>query len=405
MNDEQIKEISHLSEEIRLLQPKLSKIKSYEYAIGILEACLRYKVDPQLLVAITHQESSFRENLPLGGAGEWGMTQIRKAWLKNRIFRTEFPYATEASLKRPETSFLYSAWLLNHLKKTEDSDRLPYWTYYNARSYSPRYRYFQHVYKKLRKVRIARANAIKDTPVGNARRLASRRSAPTKLSTVAKAKRVAIRNGKRYQSPAIKKRLTRTVASATRSVPKNAKIKKVAQAAYKRGYERKMAQASLKLVQEKDERFERKTKQRQALASLRKVAAQKVAAQKAEQKTNVKLASVQTNLMQTQANSNERQAETLTVRRRTVADNTFIDSASEAQTLRPKAEAASSKGGWIASAVQDLNKEYRNKQRRLRERGELPAATVRPANLVYTGSVGPSSAFPSLDRVSNELSY
>lgn len=137
---------------ISVLQPRLSNEKYIEYGMGIYRASKEYSIPSSLLIAIAYQETSFRENLPEGRAGEIGITQILKRWLRNKIFRKEFKHASIEKLKKPSYGFLYSAWILHNLKHTTKPGRLPYWSYYNARRYDPRAKYYQRIRRHLKKI-------------------------------------------------------------------------------------------------------------------------------------------------------------------------------------------------------------------------------------------------------------
>lgn len=146
--------VLNLAKSISHLQPKLSESKSVEYALGIYQAARKYSLEPGLLVAITHQETSFREDLPEGAAGEIGICQIRKAWVENKKFRDEFPTASVRDLGNPAKSFQFAAWILADLKEsTRKGDPAPWWTYYNARKLRNRFKYYALVDKKLHRIK------------------------------------------------------------------------------------------------------------------------------------------------------------------------------------------------------------------------------------------------------------
>lgn len=146
--------VLNLAKSISHLQPRLSESKSVEYALGIYQAARKYDLDPGLLVAITHQETSFREDLPEGAAGEIGICQIRKQWLENAKFREAFPKATIRDLKNPIKSFQFAAWILADLKESaKKGDPAPWWTYYNARKLRNRFKYYALVDKKLHRIK------------------------------------------------------------------------------------------------------------------------------------------------------------------------------------------------------------------------------------------------------------
>lgn len=134
---------------ITWVQPKLDAGKVGLYAKAIHRAASKYQVDPLTLIAIAHQESSFRENLPMGKAGELGLLQIRRQWIQNAQFRKEFRHAREQDLKNPEKAFVYAAWILHDLKRSSRSQKLPYWTFYNARKFENRLKYYLRVKRHL----------------------------------------------------------------------------------------------------------------------------------------------------------------------------------------------------------------------------------------------------------------
>lgn len=146
----QMYEVVRLSRLIAFAQPNLPSHKYFEYGYGILTASNAYGIDPLLLIAITHQETSFRENLPIGKAGEVGVCQIRKAWLRNRHFIKEFGVAKVSDLRNPIKSFLYAAWILRDLKSIERPSRtLPFWCFYNSTQFENRLKYFLLVNKSI----------------------------------------------------------------------------------------------------------------------------------------------------------------------------------------------------------------------------------------------------------------
>ncbi|MFM8268546.1 MAG: transglycosylase SLT domain-containing protein [Pseudomonadota bacterium] len=141
--------VEAISSAISWVKPSLAQNKITSYARAISKAAHQYKVDPLTLVAIAHQESSFRENLPMGKAGELGLLQIRRQWIQNGRFRKEFKNVQEQDLKNPEKAFTYAAWILFDLKKSSRSKKLPYWTFYNARKFENRLKYFLRVKRHL----------------------------------------------------------------------------------------------------------------------------------------------------------------------------------------------------------------------------------------------------------------
>lgn len=146
-------EVLKIAKAIAVVQPFLDNSKYIEYALGIRRASLKYGVEPQVLIAITQQESGFRENLREGRAGEIGISQIIKSWLENPRFRLEFGTVTKADLKKPAKSFLYAAWILRNLKEEVNSRTLPYWSYYNSQRFESRLKYFLRVNKHIAMLR------------------------------------------------------------------------------------------------------------------------------------------------------------------------------------------------------------------------------------------------------------
>jgi hypothetical protein len=146
-------DVVKIAHAISIVQPSLEEPKYFEYALGIYRASKKYDIRPGLIIAIAHQESSFKERLPEGKAGELGITQVLKTWMNNPKFRREFPRATAASFKKPAESFLYTAWILKELKKNEAPGTLPFWSFYNARKFKNRIKYFVRVNKHMAKLK------------------------------------------------------------------------------------------------------------------------------------------------------------------------------------------------------------------------------------------------------------
>jgi|GEM_PF-1512247 len=146
---EEMNEVIKISRNIGLAKPSLSNSKKLEYALGIFKASKRFEIPSNLLIAIAAQETSFREDLPEGRAGEYGIVQIRKIWVKNPKLRKHFSTIKIKDLNNPEKSFLYAAWILKDLKKNAPKSAIPYWSYYNARGFQPRFKYFLTVNQKL----------------------------------------------------------------------------------------------------------------------------------------------------------------------------------------------------------------------------------------------------------------
>ena len=151
---------------VRSVQPFLSTEKVDIYSMAIQQASLRYGIDPMVLIAITDQESDFKEGLPEGKAGEIGLHQIRKSWLKNAAFRAEFKKASVKDLNNPSKSFLYAAWILKDLKKTSKASSLPYWTKYNSPTLEFRQKYFALVNRKILKIRNQEPTYVASTASG-----------------------------------------------------------------------------------------------------------------------------------------------------------------------------------------------------------------------------------------------
>src|SRR5690606_12611400 len=71
----------------------------------------------------------------------------------NPKFIREFGNVTVRDLHDPSKGFLYSAWILRQLKDNEKPGALPYWSYYNARKFRHRLKYFTHVSRHMKKIR------------------------------------------------------------------------------------------------------------------------------------------------------------------------------------------------------------------------------------------------------------
>ncbi len=142
-----------LSEAIQFIQPGLSEAQARRYAKSIYRAARAYEIDPLLLIAIARQETSFRQDMPEGRAGERGICQILKSWRNKKLFRREFGQVSLNDLDNPYKSFLYAAWILSDLKKSSKrasvKGSLPYWSYYNARNFESRLKYFVSVNRHL----------------------------------------------------------------------------------------------------------------------------------------------------------------------------------------------------------------------------------------------------------------
>ena len=139
---------------IKAVQPYLGETKLMEYGLGILRASKKFDIDASVLIAITQQETAFRPNLPEGRAGEHGICQIRKMWLKQPAFKREFKNPTISDLHRPAKSFLMAAWILRDLKSRVSNHKiLPWWSYYNAVRFENRFKYYVAVNRNFAKLR------------------------------------------------------------------------------------------------------------------------------------------------------------------------------------------------------------------------------------------------------------
>ena len=147
----ELREVMRIAKAISVVQPFLEEGKYLEYAYGIHKAALRYDIEPEVLISITQQETGFREDLPEGKAGERGICQIRKMWIKQPKFRAEFRKATIRDLHRPSKAFLFAAWILKGLKDNAISAKqtLPYWSFYNSVRFENRFKYFLAVNKNV----------------------------------------------------------------------------------------------------------------------------------------------------------------------------------------------------------------------------------------------------------------
>jgi hypothetical protein len=153
LSTKQMQEVINIANAINMLNPILDEGKYLEYAVGIHHASTKYGIDPMVLIAIAQQETGFRENLPEGKAGEIGIIQIRKMWLKNPQFFREFKKQSIADLKKPAKSFLFAAWILKGLQGTTSKGSLPYWSYYNSVRFENRFKYFLAVNRNIATLR------------------------------------------------------------------------------------------------------------------------------------------------------------------------------------------------------------------------------------------------------------
>ncbi len=147
------RQLALVKEAIHTLQPRLKEEDNQRFASAIHKASKRYGVDALLLVAIAQQESSFRVGLPEGRAGEYGICQIQKIWLRDKAFKEHFTDASIETLKCPEKSVLYAAWILSQLRtRRVTRHNIPWWTYYNAFTMKNRAKYHHRVGSKLKKI-------------------------------------------------------------------------------------------------------------------------------------------------------------------------------------------------------------------------------------------------------------
>ena len=155
---DEMKVILKIAKSIHVLNPRLDDTKYMEYATGIFKASKKYGIEPNILIAIAQRETEYREDLPEGAAGEHGICQIRKMWLKNKFFIKEFKNQTIADLDMPAKNFMFAAWILKDLKKSVSKGSLPYWSFYNAVKFEPRFRYFLSVNRNIAALLRADAN-------------------------------------------------------------------------------------------------------------------------------------------------------------------------------------------------------------------------------------------------------
>lgn len=148
-----MQEVLKIAHGISVVQPGLADAQYVSFAIGIQRAASRYGIHPSVLIAITQQESGFRTGLPEGPAGEIGVCQIIKSWLKNPRLIKHFGRLTVNDLKKPATSFKVAAWILADLKETSLSGPLPFWSFYNSREFKNRFKYFLKVSRNLSTLR------------------------------------------------------------------------------------------------------------------------------------------------------------------------------------------------------------------------------------------------------------
>lgn len=149
LSSSQMENIVTIARKITWVNPALDESKAMQYAVGIFRAAVKYKIDPTILISIAQQETNFREDLPEGKAGEIGICQIRKMWLKNPQFIAEFKRQTIKDLDNPAKSFVFAAWILKNLREANQKGSLPWWSFYNAVRFEPRFKYFLAVNRHI----------------------------------------------------------------------------------------------------------------------------------------------------------------------------------------------------------------------------------------------------------------
>ena len=163
LREDAMQEVLKIAHGISVVQPNLADAEYVSYAIGIHRAAKRYGIHPSVLISITQQESGFRANLPEGPAGETGICQIIKSWLKNPRFIAHFGNMTQAELRKPATSFRVAAWILADLKDNALAGPLPFWSFYNSREFKNRFKYFLKVTRNLSTLRKRAPTVYSDT--------------------------------------------------------------------------------------------------------------------------------------------------------------------------------------------------------------------------------------------------
>lgn len=142
LGPQSLKDVLKIARAIQVVNTRLEDHKYLEYSVGIYRAAIKYNIEPSVLIAITQQETGFRENLPEGKSGERGICQVLKDWLQNSKFREEFKNAKLSDFSRPSKAFQIAAWILSDLKIRISKGTLPYWSFYNANKFHNRFKYF-----------------------------------------------------------------------------------------------------------------------------------------------------------------------------------------------------------------------------------------------------------------------
>lgn len=144
--------MSVIQTNILRLAPTMKESRAHEFASYIFDASTKYQIDPAVLVAISFQESSFRENLPEGAAGEVGVCQVLKSWIADARFKREFGRLTIAKLAATRFNYIAAAWILAQVRDQYGDDVAPFWSYYNSATLRHRVAYFKRVAKHLAKL-------------------------------------------------------------------------------------------------------------------------------------------------------------------------------------------------------------------------------------------------------------
>ncbi len=183
----EMEEVIQIANAINVVNPHLEEGKYLEYAMGIHRAALKYSVEPTVLIAIAQQETGFREALPEGAAGEIGIIQIRKMWLKNKKFVAEFKNQSINDLKKASKSFMFAAWILKGLRgQIQQGGTLPYWSYYNSVRFENRFKYFLAVNRNIATLRQFDASAWDSQMVATAEKDRAPAQAPMKVAQLSR---------------------------------------------------------------------------------------------------------------------------------------------------------------------------------------------------------------------------
>lgn len=214
LSHQAMKDVVKIARAINVVHPRLSEAKYLEYAVGIYRASVKYGIEPSVLIAITQQETAFRENLPEGAAGERGICQIIKSWLQNAKFKNEFKTAKLKDFNETGKSFMFAAWILKDLKARVTSGSLPYWSFYNANKFHNRFKYFLNVNKFVMKLK-------KKEHLFDDRAIAALELPETKAEPVETSKQSLIARAMNIISQATPRQATVDVSPATASIAPN----------------------------------------------------------------------------------------------------------------------------------------------------------------------------------------